>query len=122
MRTLYCDYLVAKSKPAADGVYWGVISITNHNNIEQIAVVSIMDYYTGKEIKKKTITLLPKQSILFDNNDTNGIMLLKDVIGRVRVYIDCSNTVTATIGNSKGTNSAISWERMIELPFPKSLP
>ena len=116
MKTLYCDYLVPKSKPTPTGEYWGVLSVTNHDkNIDQIVIIYIMEYETGKDLKKHTFKLPAKGSILFSNVDEP----FKGIIGRTRLYVECPTTVTATIGNTKGNISAISWERMIELPFPK---
>jgi len=115
MRTLHCDYFVPKSVPIATGEYWGALSITNHSNVDQLSVLTIMKLETGDEIKRYNISLKPKQSVLLSNN----IEPLLNIIGRTRLYLDCSEYVTATVGNSKGTNSAISWERMVNLPFPK---
>jgi hypothetical protein len=116
MKTLYCDYLVPKSQPTPTGEYWGVLSVTNHDkNVEQTAIIYVMEYETGKDLKNYTLRLPPKGSKLLTNLDEP----FKGIIGRVRLYIECATPVTATIGNTKGNTSAISWERMVELPFPK---
>lgn len=81
-------------------------------------VITVIDFDSGKEIVSKVLKLQPRQSTRL----TNDIEPFKGIIGKVRLYIDCSPTVTATVGNCKGTQSAISWERMAELPFPKFLP
>jgi hypothetical protein len=117
MKTLYCDYFVPKSKMTPEGEFWGAISITNHSHEKQICVLTILDYDTGNEIKSTVLTLEPKNSILL----SNSVGPLAGIVQRTRLYLDCSKYVTATVGNSKGKISSVSWERMEELPFPKSI-
>lgn len=115
MRTLYCDYFVPKSQPIATGEYWGVLGIINHSGVEQLASLTILKFETGEEIKSFSVNLKPKQSVLLSNTSEPFM----NIIGRTRLYIDCTEHVTATVGNGKGNSSAISWERMVNLPFPK---
>lgn len=115
MKTLFCDYFVAKSQPAPNGEYWGALAVVNRSSTDQIALLTITKFETGEEIKKFNINLKPKQGVLLDNTAEPFL----NVIGRTRLHLDCSEHVTATVGNCKGTYSAISWERMAELPFPK---
>ena len=116
MRTLHCDYFTPKSLMTPDGQYWGVVGITNHSAEKQVCALTVLDYDSGKEINRIGITLQPMQSMLLTNQHEPFL----DMLGRTRLYLDCSPFVTATVGNTKGKTSALSWERMVELPFPKA--
>ena len=114
MKTLYCDYFVPL-KSSVDGDWWGVISITNHSSVEQIYFITIMSYDTGDIITKHDRILLPFSSYLISNTSPE----LSGITGRTRIYIDCDEKVMAKVGNSRGTDNAIVWENIQELPFPK---
>jgi len=110
MKTLYCDYLVAKKDD-----WWGCITITNHSNKETISYLEVFEFNSGVMKRRTEIKLNPGCSIIISNNH----IALKNITGRVRLYLNCIEQVLAKVGNSRGETNAVSWENMNELPFPK---
>jgi hypothetical protein len=113
--TLHCGYFVDHI-PHPLGDFWGAVTITNHSGTSQFCEIEILEFNSGKLLKKAKLELGPNASILLDKNHP----VFADIGGRMRFYIYCPNTITAMSGLSRGTLQGIDMFPVPGIDLPKS--